>query len=693
MPDECSRMQSLRNIGIVAHIDAGKTTITERFLYCCGRTHRLGSVDEGTTVTDWMEQERQRGITIVSAAVSAHWHDYQINLIDTPGHIDFTAEVQRALRVLDGSIVVFDAVQGVEPQSETVWRQADRFGVPRICFVNKMDRVGADFPRVVNMIREQLGANALAIQMPLGAESEFEGIIDLLSMTALRWPDESGEPPEPVPIPQSYLERAREARRAIIEAIADSDEEILALYLEGSEPDTGQLVQATRRATIGAQVFPVLCGAALRNKGMQPLLDAVTDFLPCPTDLGEISGRSPDGDKTVTRRISSREPLAALVYKIVSDPYVGRLAYLRVYAGRLASGDTVWNASSGNKLRIGRLVRMYADRREDITEVNAGDIAAAAGLKKTTTGDTLCDPARPLLLEEIAFPEPVVNIAVEPKTAEENERIGHALEMLAEEDPTFRVKVDEDTGQRIISGMGELHLEVLVERLQREHNVTVRTGRPHVTYKETITRSVARAEGRVDQQAGNRGQFAYVVLALEPAATGSGVEFCNSCQADVIPRQYVPAVALGVKQAAASGILGGYAVTDIRVTLVDGGFHDRDSTELAFQIAGGTAFHDGLRAGAPTLLEPLCRLEILAPNDDVGNVMSSLSARRCEIHGTDSRPGGVQSIVGVIPLRETFGFTTELRSSTRGRGTFAMEFDRFASLPGDITEQVLKSGA
>jgi elongation factor G len=683
-------IERLRNIGIIAHIDAGKTTTTERMLYYTGRTHRLGSVDDGTTVTDWMDQERERGITIVSAAITAGWREHQINLIDTPGHIDFTAEVQRALRVLDGGIVVFDAVHGVEPQSETVWRQADRFHVPRICFVNKMDRLGADFLRAVEMIRTRLGANVVPLQIPIGAEADFEGVIDLLAMQAIRWADDLGARREYGPIPEAHIESARLARAAAIEAIAETDDALLEQYLEGGEPSPEALTAALRKATVKGQLFPVFCGAALRNKGIQPVLDAVVDYLPSPLDVGSVHGVVPGQDKPAERPPDGEAPLAALVFKVVTDPYVGRLAYFRVYSGAVATGSTVYNPGRDKRYKVGRLVRMYADRREELEYVGAGDIAALPGFRHAYTGDTLCQEGRPILLESIVFPDPVINITVEPRSAAEEGQVSAALSALAEEDPTVRVSRDENTGQAILSAMGELHLEVLVSRLQREHGLTVRTGKPRVTFQETITKPVAHAEGKHIRQAGGRGQYGHVVLALTPGERGSGITFGNKAAATAVPRQFLAAVETGVREAAESGTLAGYKVVDVAVSLVDGSYHDVDSTEMAFRVAAGMAFREGLRKGRPTLLEPVFKLEVLTPESFMGDVLGQLAARGCDVAGTEPRPGGIQAVQGTVPLQQMFGYATELRSATQGRGLFTMEFDHFEPVPTQTAQRILQ---
>ena len=691
MTGKTAGLESIRNIGIIAHIDAGKTTTTERVLYYTGRTHRLGSVDNGTTVTDWMAQERERGITIVSAVITAYWRDHQINLIDTPGHIDFTAEVQRALRVLDGGIVVFDAVQGVEPQSETVWRQADRYQVPRICFINKMDRMGADFEYAVETIRKRLGAEVALLQLPIGAEADFEGVIDLLEMKAVRWLDELGDSPQISDIPSELAEKARAARAQLLEQIVETDDSLLEHYLAGVEPDRAQLIAALRRATINNQLFPLFCGAALRNKGVQPLLDAVVDLLPSPLDVGCITGTDPRTDQNVERHPSVDEPLSALVFKVVSDPYVGHLAYVRVYSGQMKHGDQIYNASQDKKERLGRLVRMYADHRENIDEVVAGDIDAILGMKSAHTGDTLCDRAHPILLENIQFPEPVINVALEARTHEDEKKLDLALSHLAEEDPTFKTFTDEDSGQTILAGMGELHLQIVVDRLLREHQIQVKTGAPKVTYKETIGQPVTQVEGRHIKQTGGHGQYGHVVLDIEPGAPGSGIQIESQIAGGSIPKEFIPAVMKGIEDAARCGSLGGYAITDVNVTLQDGSHHDVDSSEQAFRTAGAKAFNSAVRLAEPRLLEPVCRLEVTTPEEFTGDVLGQLSARRGEIEGMAPR-AGVEVIRGQVPLREMFGYATQLRSATQGRALFSMEFDHYAPLPPELEQEVLQRG-
>ncbi|MFZ1395607.1 MAG: elongation factor G [Candidatus Promineifilaceae bacterium] len=690
-----SRLQldRVRNIGIIAHIDAGKTTTTERILYYTGVIHRMGEVHEGTATMDHMVQEQERGITITSAATTTFWLDHQINIIDTPGHIDFTAEVQRSLRVLDGGVVVFDAVAGVEPQSETVWRQADDYSVPRICFVNKMDRTGADFMRTIGMIEERLGANPIAIQLPIGQESDFRGIIDLLTMEAAVWDDDDlGAQAKVVEIPEAYQALAEEARQAIIEKIVETDDDLMERYLEGDEPTTEELRVALRNATIKNQVTPVLCGTALRNNGIQRVLDAVIYSLPSPRDVPPIKGLNPNSGEMETRSASDEEPLSALVFKIVTDPYVGKLAYFRVYSGVLRTGDTVQNTTKDKKERIGRILRMHADRREDLKEVHAGDIAATLGMKVTFTGETLAAGDRPIILESIKFPEPVINLAIEPKTNADQDKMGIALRALAEEDPTFQVKVDEQTGQTILSGMGELHLEVLVDRMLREFKVAANVGQPRVAYRETITRTVDKAEARFVRQSGGRGQFGHVVLRLEPLEPGSGFVFENAIVGGVIPKEYIKPTEAGIQEALESGTLAGYPIVDIKATLYDGSFHEVDSSEMAFKIAGSMALKEGMQKGRPILLEPIMSVEVVAPEEYTGDVIGNISSRRGMIEGMAMRSEGLQSIKAKVPLAEMFGYATRLRSMTQGRGTFTMEFEHYAPVSDDIAQGLMKSG-
>jgi elongation factor G len=682
-------LERYRNIGIIAHIDAGKTTTTERVLFYTGRTHRLGSVDEGTTVTDWMEQERERGITIVSAAVTAMWRDHVINIIDTPGHIDFTAEVQRSLRVLDGGIVIFDAVQGVEPQSETVWRQADLYKVPRICFVNKMDRIGASFERTIEMIRERLGANPIAVQMPLGAESKFKGMIDLVEETMITFEDELGAAPIRSNVPEELQEDVASRRAEMIEQIAETDEALTEKFLEGEQISKDELKAALRTAVLSGQATPVLCGSALRNKGVQLLLDSVVDYLPSPIEIPDVVGLKPGTDEEVSRPPSEDAPLSALVFKIVTDPYVGRLAYFRVYSGKLTKGSNVYNSSGEKRERVGRLLRMYADRREDIDEVLAGDIGAVLGMKNTFTGDTLCDAANPIVLEKITFPEPVIYVAIEPKTMVDQDRMGEALHKLAEEDPTFRVGTDENTGQTLIRGMGELHLEVLLDRMQREFKVQAKIGRPRVAYRESIRNPVPEIEYRYVKQTGGRGQYGHVVISLEPGAPGSGIVFENKIRGGSIPNEFIPAVEQGVREAAEGGVLAGYPVINIIVTLIDGSYHEVDSSDMAFKMAGSFAFREGVQRGSPVLLEPIMDAEVVVPEANIGDITGDLAARRAQIEGIEMRPGEVQAVKAKVPLAEMFGYATELRSLTQGRGAFTMEFDHYAEVADSVTEKLL----
>ncbi len=678
-----------RNIGIIAHIDAGKTTTTERILFYSGRTYRIGNVDEGTTVTDWMAQERERGITIVSAAVTAEWKGYQINVIDTPGHIDFTAEVQRSLRVLDGGVVVFDAVQGVEPQSETVWRQADRYSVPRICFVNKMDRVGASFEYTIGTIRDRLGAHPIQMQLPIGSESGFKGIVDLMTMQAIYFDDELGKEPKIAEIPADLQEQAEELRARMVERIAELDDDLTVKYLEGEKLSIEEMKSALRKAVIATKATPVFCGSSLRNKGVQLVLDAVIDYLPSPIDIPPVVAHIPDSDETVELPTDDSAPLSALVFKIVSDPYVGRLAYFRVYSGTIKTGDTVYNPIKQRKERIGRLLRMYADRREDITEVTAGDIGAVLGLKDTFTGDTLCSTHRSVILESITFPEPVISIAIEPKSTADQDKMANALQRLAEEDPTFKVHTDENSGQTIIGGMGELHLDVLVDRMLREFRVQANVGRPKVSYRETITREVPSIGYKYVKQSGGHGQYGHVVLNLTPLERGSGNSFENKITGGVIPKEYIPAVEKGVREALESGVLAGYQVTDLHVQLVDGSFHEVDSSEMAFKMAAIMCMREGLQKGAAVLLEPIMKTEVVVPEDFLGDVLGQVTSRRGEVQGMSIRPGNAQAINALVPLAELFGYATELRSATQGRGVFTMEFDHYAPVSTSVTDKLL----
>jgi len=687
-------LDRVRNIGVIAHIDAGKTTTTERILYYTGRIHRMGEVHEGTATMDHMEQEQERGITITSAATTTFWLDHQINIIDTPGHIDFTAEVQRSLRVLDGGVVVFDAVAGVEPQSETVWRQANDYNVPRICFINKMDRIGADFTRTIQMIRDRLNGNPIAVQWPIGSESDFRGIVDLISMEAAIWEeDDLGAVPVISEIPEEVREEAEAARQVIVEYIVETDDEMMERYLEGEEISDDELRAALRQATISGAATPVLCGTALRNKGIQRVLDAVVHYLPSPLDVPPMEGTNPYTEKAEERIAADDQPLSALVFKIVTDPYVGRLAYFRVYSGVLNSGDSVLNSTKDKKERIGRILRMHADRREDLNEVRAGDIAATLGLKRTFTGETLCDAKAPILLEAIEFPQPVINLAVEPKSNADQEKMSLALKALSEEDPTFQIATNEQTGQTILSGMGELHLEVLVDRMLREFRVAANVGKPRVAYRETITRTVDKAVGRFVRQSGGRGQYGHVILRLEPLAPGAGIVVENGIVGGVIPKEYIRPAEAGIRESLASGVLAGYPIVDVKATLYDGSFHEVDSSEMAFKIAGSMAVRDGVEKGRPVLLEPIMSIEVVVPEEYTGDVIGNLSANRGMIEGMEMRMDGLQTVKSKVPLAEMFGYATRLRSMSQGRGIFTMEFSHYAPLSEDLARDVLRGRA
>lgn len=686
-------LEKVRNIGIIAHIDAGKTTTTERVLYYTGRIHRMGEVHEGTATMDHMIQEQERGITITSAATTTFWLDHQINIIDTPGHIDFTAEVQRSLRVLDGGVVVFDAVAGVEPQSETVWRQADEYRVPRICFVNKMDRVGADFEHTIKMIRDRLGANPLPIQWPIGKEAGFRGIVDLLSMEASVWQEEDlGAKAIIVDIPEGVQAEVEAAREQILENIIETDDDLMTRYLEGEDITVEELRIALRQATIQRKVTPVLCGSALRNKGIQRVLDAVVYYLPSPLDIPPITGVNPNSGELEPRPPDDSAPLAALVFKVVTDPYVGRLAYFRVYSGKLEAGSNVLNSTKDRKERIGRVLRMHADRREDLDEVYAGDIAATLGLKSTFTGETLCNRNHPIVLESIDFPEPVISMAVEPKTNLDQDKMSQALKALADEDPTFQVRVDDQTGQTILYGMGELHLEVLIDRMLREFKVAANVGKPRVAYRETITKAVERAEGRFVRQSGGKGQYGHVIISLEPLEPGSGFAFENGIKGGDIPKEFIKPAQDGILEAMESGVLAGYPMVDIKVRIYDGSYHEVDSSEMAFKIAGSMAFREGALKGDPVLLEPIMEVEVVVPEVHTGDVIGNLSARRADIEGMELRSDGIQSIQARVPLAEMFGYATALRSMSQGRGTFTMEFNHYAPVTKEIADSIIKGG-
>ncbi|MBM3492532.1 MAG: elongation factor G [Alphaproteobacteria bacterium] len=677
-----------RNIGIMAHIDAGKTTTTERVLYYTGRSHKIGEVHEGAATMDWMEQEQERGITITSAATTCFWNDYRVNIIDTPGHVDFTIEVERSLRVLDGAVTVFDAVAGVEPQSETVWRQADKYGVPRICFVNKMDRTGADFARCVQMIRDRLGATPLVLQLPLGVEQGYKGIVCLQTMKAFVWNEETlGAKYEVLEIPAELKDEAELARAQMLEMAVEADDKILEAYLEGQEPDLASLKACIRKGTISGLFVPVFNGAAFKNKGVQPLLDAVVDFLPAPTDIEAVKGTHPDRkDEVIQRKPADDEPFAGLAFKVMSDPFVGSLTFVRIYSGTLNSGATVTNSVKGKRERVGRMLLMHANHREDIKEAHAGDIIALAGLKGTTTGDTICDPAKPVVLERMEFPDPVIEIAVEPKTKNDQEKMGFALSRLAEEDPSFRVSTDHESGQTIIKGMGELHLEIIVDRMKREFKVEANIGAPQVAYRETITRRTE-IDYTHKKQTGGAGQFARITLVLEPGEPGSGQVFENEVVGGAVPREYVPGVQKGVLSVADSGVLAGFPVIDFKVSLTDGAYHDVDSSVLAFEIAGRAAFREGCMKAGPALLEPLMRVEVVTPEEFVGDVMGDLNARRGQITGTERR-GNAQVVQAMVPLANMFGYVNTLRSMTQGRAQYTMHFDHYERVPESVSQQV-----
>ncbi len=683
-------LERTRNIGIMAHIDAGKTTTTERILFYTGIVHKPGEVHEGTATMDWMAQEQERGITITSAATTAQWREHRINIIDTPGHVDFTVEVERSLRVLDGAIAVFDAKGGVEPQSETVWRQADKYGVPRMAYINKMDIVGADFSMCLDQIRNRLGANPVAIQWPVGAEDTFRGLVDLVRNEAYFYSDDLGTRGEYQAIPDELKSLAKERRQLLVEACADVDDAIMEKYLEGEEISQEEIRKALRQGTIRNQLVPVLCGSSYRNKGVQPLLDAVVDYLPSPLDVGSPRGIDPQTEEEARRDVTDEAPFSALAFKIMSDPFVGKLAFFRVYSGTLSSGSYVYNVTKGKRERIGRILQMHANHRSEIETVYSGDIAAAVGLKDTGTGDTLSDQSHPILLESMIFPEPVISVAIEPKTKADQDKMGQALAKLAEEDPTFRMYTDTETTQTIISGMGELHLEIIVDRLLREFKVQANVGKPQVAYKETIKKAT-QAEGKFIRQSGGRGQYGHVWLKLEPREPGEGFEFINKIVGGVVPREYIPAVESGVKEAMQTGVLAGYPTIDVRVTVYDGSYHEVDSSEMAFKIAGSMAFKAGAHKANPVLLEPLMSVEVVVPEDYMGDIIGDLNARRGRIEGMEPRPGSVQAIRGFVPLAEMFGYATDLRSRTQGRGTYTMQFSHYEEAPRHVTEQVIKA--
>jgi elongation factor G len=678
----------IRNIGIMAHIDAGKTTTTERILYYTGRTYKIGEVHEGSAVMDWMAQEQERGITITSAATTAKWHDTWINILDTPGHVDFTVEVERSLRVLDGAVAVFDAVAGVEPQTETVWRQANKYNVPRICFVNKMDRVGADYFRTVDMIRDRLEATVALTQLPVGSENDFRGVVDLLSMRAHVWQDGMGDSYETVDIPEQLKADAEHWRHELVDVVSHHDDTVLEKYVGDEDITAEDLKRGLRAATISGEVVPVLCGSAFKNKAVQPLLDAVIDYLPSPLEVPPVTGHDPKTEDVMERHPDDSEPFSALAFKIMSDPYVGKLTYFRVYSGKLAAGGQVMNVTKDRRERVGRLLQMHANHREDKQAVFAGDIVAAVGLKHTTTGDTLSDPSHPVLLERMEFPEPVISVAIEPKTKADQDKLGKALGALSEEDPTFQVRTDDDTGQTIISGMGELHLDVLVDRMMREFTVSANVGKPQVAYRETITVPVEKVEERYVRQTGGRGQYGHVIINLEPTGPGGGYEFVDKVTGGDIPREYISAVDAGIQQAMEGGVIAGYPLVDMRATLTGGSYHDVDSSEMAFKIAGSMAFKKAARQAKPVLLEPIMAVEVVTPEEYMGDVIGDLSSRRGRVEGMEQR-GNAQVVRSQVPLAEMFGYATDLRSRTQGRATYTMQFDSYQQVPGSIAEEII----
>lgn len=686
MPRQFS-LEKTRNIGIMAHIDAGKTTTSERILFYTGRVHKMGETHEGSATMDWMEQEQERGITITSAATTAQWKGYRINIIDTPGHVDFTVEVERSLRVLDGSVAIFCAKGGVEPQSETVWRQADKYQVPRIAYINKMDIVGADFFNVIKMMKERLGANAIPIQLPIGKEDNFQGIIDLVEQKAIYYTDDLGTHSEETDIPEDMLDLVQEYRDMLLEAVAESDEDLMMKYLEGEELSPEEIRAGIRKATISVDMIPVLCGSSYKNKGVQPLLDAVINYMPSPLEVASIKGTIPGTDEETERHSSDEEPFSALAFKIMTDPFVGKLAFFRVYSGTLKSGSYVYNSTKGKRERIGRILLMHANHREEVDEVYAGDIAAAIGLRDTTTGDTLCLEEEPVILESMEFPDPVIQVAIEPKTKAGQDKMGVALQKLAEEDPTFRTYTDGETGQTIIAGMGELHLEIIVDRLLREFKVEANVGKPQVAYRETIRKAV-KAEGRFVRQSGGRGQYGHVWLEIEPLEPGSGYEFVNKIVGGVVPREFIGPVDQGIQDAMASGVLGGYPVVDVRATLYDGSYHEVDSSEMAFKIAASIAFKEAMRKANPVLMEPTMKVEVTVPEEYMGDVMGDINSRRGRIEGMEAK-SGVQVITAYVPLSEMFGYATDLRSKSQGRGVYTMHLSHYEEVPKNIAEKII----
>jgi elongation factor G len=681
-------LANTRNIGIMAHIDAGKTTTTERILFYTGRVHKIGEVHEGAATMDWMEQEQERGITITSAATTAQWKGHRINIIDTPGHVDFTVEVERSLRVLDGAVAVFDAKGGVEPQSETVWRQADRYGVPRICYVNKMDIIGANFDMCVDQIRERLGANPVPIQYPIGAEDKFVGMVDLVTLKAIIYTDDLGKTSSETEIPAELKDKCEELHQKVVEAAAEQDEELMMKYLEGEELTVEEIKRGLRKGTIELKLVPVLCGSSYRNKGVQPMLDAVVDYLPSPIDIPAIKGVLPDTEEEVTRESDDNGPFSALAFKIMTDPYVGKLTFFRVYSGTLSSGSYVLNSTKGKRERIGRILQMHANHREEISMVYAGDIAAAVGLKDTSTGDTLCDEKSPVILESMTFPEPVISVAIEPKSKADQDKMGLALAKLAEEDPTFRTHTDEETGQTIIQGMGELHLEIIVDRLKREFKVDANVGAPQVAYRETF-RGSAKVEGKFVRQSGGRGQYGHVWVEFSPLEPGQGFQFENKIVGGVVPKEYIPAVQAGIEEAMKNGVLAGYPLVDIKAALVDGSYHDVDSSEMAFKVAGSLALKEAAKKCNPVLLEPIMKVEVTVPEEYMGDVMGDLNSRRGRIEGMEAR-ANAQVIRAMVPLAEMFGYSTTLRSRTQGRGNYSMQIDHYEEVPRNIADEIIK---
>jgi elongation factor G len=681
-------LEKTRNIGIIAHIDAGKTTVTERVLYYTGITHKIGEVHEGEATMDWMEQERERGITITSAATTCFWDDTRINIIDTPGHVDFTVEVERSLRVLDGGVTVFDGVAGVESQSETVWRQADKYQVPRICFINKLDRTGADFYADLKSIEDRLTTNGVVVQLPIGAEADFKGVVDLVKMKAYVYTDEQGMKFDTIDIPEDLKAKAEEYRHTLLEKVAETDEDLLNKYLESNDLSETDLVAGLRKATISSALHPILCGSALKNKGVQMLLDAVVAYLPTPLDVPPATGTDPKTGDEITRTASDSEPFAALAFKVVADPFVGKLTYFRVYSGTVKAGSYIYNSTSGEKERLGRIVRMHSNSREDVDEVYSGEIAAAVGLKSTTTGHTLCDEAKPIILESITFPEPPVSVAIEPKTKADQEKMSIALQRLAEEDPTFRISSDEETGQTIIAGMGELHLEILTDRMKREFKVEANVGKPQVAYRETITKPVNDVEEKYIRQTGGRGQYGHVIINVEPQERGEGFEFENKIVGGSIPREFIAPIEAGVKEAMQNGVIAGYPVVDVKVTLHDGSYHDVDSSEIAFKIAGSMALQKGVRAGVPALLEPIMKIEVVTPEEFMGDVIGDLNSRRGRIDTMSDR-AGAKIIDAFVPLASMFGYTTDLRSMTQGRASSSMELDHYDQVPPNVAEEII----